>query len=215
MSIESLIAMFREHGNEEQAKAMNAYMKHQFVHLGMKTPLRRELLKSFLKEHPLQKEWIPILWELPEREFQIAAIDMLALMKKKLTTEDLPLVERLITTKSWWDSVDALAAHIAGEIFRKDDAARREYVERWNESDNMWLNRTAILHQLTYKAQTDEVLLYRCVLRHAESKEFFHQKAIGWALRTYAKVNPESVLSFVESHKLKPLSRREALKHFV
>jgi 3-methyladenine DNA glycosylase AlkD len=214
MSIESLIALFRENANEDQAIPMNAYMKNNFIHLGIKTPLRRELLKTFLKENPLEKEWISILWELPEREYQIAAVDMLALIRKKLTAEDLPLVERLITTKSWWDTVDALAAHIAGEIFRKDEAARRDYVMQWNESDNMWLNRTAILHQLTYKTRTDEDLLYRCVLRHAESNEFFHQKAIGWALRTYAKVNPGSVLEFVESHKLKPLSRREALKHF-
>lgn len=214
MSIEALIALFRENANEAAAKPMNAYMKHQFIHLGIKTPLRRELMKSFLKEHPLQKEWIPMLWELPEREFQAAAVDMLALMKKRLTAHDLPLVERLITTKSWWDTVDAIAAHIAGELFRKDEAIRRDYVDRWIESDNMWLNRTAILHQLTYKTKTDEGLLYRCVLRHSESKAFFHQKAIGWALRTYAKVNPESVLAFVESHELKPLSRREALKHF-
>lgn len=76
----------------------------------------------------------------------------------------------------------------------------------------MWLNRTAILHQLHYKKQTDEVLLYDCVRRHAHSKQFFHQKAIGWALRTYGGHNPSSVLAFVETNELKPLSKREALR---
>jgi 3-methyladenine DNA glycosylase AlkD len=33
-------------------------------------------------------------------------------------------------------------------------------------------------------------------------------------LREYAKTNPVFVQQFVASHELKPLSKREALKHF-
>ncbi|MBH5317637.1 DNA alkylation repair protein [Paenibacillus sp. GSMTC-2017] len=212
MSIELLVETLRLHGNRENAVKMDAYMKNLFVHLGIKTPERRAHMKAFLKNHPFQKEWIPLLWELPERELQSVAVDMLVLIKKKLTPVDLPMIEYLITTKSWWDSVDGIAAHIAGTIFKAYPEARKEYVEKWTESDNMWLNRTAILHQLHYKQDTDEYLLYDCICRHAHSKEFFHQKAIGWALREYGKCNPKSVIAFVDANELKPLSKREALR---
>ena len=43
--------------------------------------------------------------------------------------------------------------------------------------------------------------------------EFFIRKAIGWALREYARVAPDWVLAFASTHELSPLSRREALKH--
>ncbi|EGA90470.1 hypothetical protein GPDM_04869 [Planococcus donghaensis MPA1U2] len=39
------------------------------------------------------------------------------------------------------------------------------------------------------------------------------QKAIGWTLREYAKKDAEWVETFVSTHELMPLSKREALKH--
>lgn len=45
--------------------------------------------------------------------------------------------------------------------------------------------------------------------------EFFIRKAIGWALREYAKVEAGWVRTFVaeRQHELSGLSKREALKH--
>ena len=60
-------------------------------------------------------------------------------------------------------------------------------------SDNMWTNRSAILHQLKFKQETDTDLLFKIIKQHSDSKEFFIQKAIGWALREYAKTNSEVV----------------------
>ncbi len=77
----------------------------------------------------------------------------------------------------------------------------------------MWLNRSAILFQLGYKKDTDASVLFDECFKHRHSKEFFIQKAIGWALREYGKVNPDSVRKFVGSAELKPLSTREALKN--
>ena len=94
----------------------------------------------------------------------------------------------------------------------------REYGEKvmleWSKSDNMWTNRSAILHQLKFKQETNTDLLFEIIKQHSSSKEFFIQKAIGWVLREYAKTNPDLVKEFVEGHPLKPLSKREALKHF-
>ena len=46
-------------------------------------------------------------------------------------------------------------------------------------------------------------------------KEFFIQKAQGWALREFAKTNPEAVRNFVSENEkvLSPLTKREALKN--
>ena len=83
---------------------------------------------------------------------------------------------------------------------------------RFSKNENMWLNRAAIICQLSYRERTNTDLLEMAIVPHLESKEFFHQKAIGWALRQYGKTNPQWVKDFVASHTLKPLSRREALR---
>ncbi|WP_410511475.1 DNA alkylation repair protein [Paenibacillus sp. BR2-3] len=182
------------------AKAMSAYMRDQFPFLGIKTPLRSEIIKEFLALHP------------PEREYQYTALDILLKIRRKLEPQDLPLIEGFITSRSWWDTVDLLASNAAGFLLHKFPQLQAEYGEKWLQSDNMWLNRTALLFQLHYKQDTNEALLYRYILTHAESPEFFIQKAIGWALREYSKINPASVKNFIEKENLKPLSKREGLK---
>ena len=107
-----------------------------------------------------------------------------------------------------------IASNLVGNLFQKYPHLIPAYVSKWEKSDNMWLVRTAIIFQLKYKNDTDFKLLKRVIERHLSSKEFFIQKAIGWALRQYAKFEPELVQEYVKRTDLKPLSRREALKHF-
>ena len=76
----------------------------------------------------------------------------------------------------------------------------------------MWSNRVSIIFQLKYKTETNTELLSKFILRHTVSKDFFHHKAIGWALREYSKTALEFVLKFVEKHELSTLSKNEALK---
>jgi hypothetical protein len=46
-----------------------------------------------------------------------------------------------------------------------------------------------------------------------DNEEFFHRKAIGWALRDYGKTNPRWVRGWVDTHpELSGLSQREALR---
>jgi 3-methyladenine DNA glycosylase AlkD len=87
-------------------------------------------------------------------------------------------------------------------------------MDEWIESDNIWLARTAILHQLGYKSQTNADRLFDYCLRRASDKEFFLRKSIGWALREYSKTDETAVRRFVDANAsaLSPLSRKEALK---
>jgi 3-methyladenine DNA glycosylase AlkD len=216
---QGIIEKFEANRNEELAGPMTAYLKNHFPFLGIKSPLRKELLKEQFVEYALpepqqlfQEVWK--MYNLPEREYQYAAIALIEKMKKHLTTEDFFALLQLIETKSWWDSVDSIAPHFVGRIVKLDRGYGEKIMMEWSLSDNMWTNRSAILHQLKFKQETNTDLLFEIIKQHSSSGEFFIQKAIGWVLREYAKTDPDCVKSFVEGQPLKPLSKREALKHF-
>lgn len=215
---EQLRNMMAEKADEENAVHMKAYMKGQFPFFGIKTPQRREIEKQFFSgtgmlKQPFNEEFVLSLWELPERELQAAAIDYIVKYLKQLTKEHVYLMKQLITTKSWWDTVDMLAQKPVGKIAADHPELIQEEIESWAVADDMWLRRSAILFQLKYKERTNEDLLYRYITLNADSKEFFIQKGIGWALREYSKTNPESVRDFITSHRLAPLSVREGSRH--
>ena len=134
-------------------------------------------------------------------------------LKGNYKKDDIQLIEKLIGNNSWWDSVDTIAKYILGEYLLEFQSETKKVMERFSNSENMWLNRSAILFQLGYKQKTKAAFLFSECIKQAHSKEFFIQKAIGWALREYAKINPEEVKDFVLNSDLKPLSTKEALKN--
>jgi 3-methyladenine DNA glycosylase AlkD len=119
----------------------------------------------------------------------------------------------MLITKSWWDTVDSIAGGTVGVQFQRFPDVREKYLPKWRASDNFWLRRTAILFQLNYKKETDFDLLCEIIRENLDSNEFFINKAIGWSLRQYARIDPKAVKKFAKSTRLHPLSQREALKH--
>jgi 3-methyladenine DNA glycosylase AlkD len=215
---EILTMLFESNCNEKEAEPMKKYMKDHFPFLGIKSPIRKELEKVFFKEtgilkEPFDQELIIELWEKEEREYQYTALTYIEKSSKRLQKEDLALMERLVLEKSWWDTVDAIAAKPVGQIAEKFPEVIEETIDDWSVHVNMWLRRTAILFQLKYKEKTDEERLYRYIRSNSDSKEFFIQKAIGWALREYSKTNPSSVKQFIYENSLAPLSVREGSKY--
>ncbi|MBC1464053.1 DNA alkylation repair protein [Listeria welshimeri] len=209
-------ALFRANRSLEEAGPMEAYMKNQFTFLGIKAGKRKKLLAGFIKENGAPTDlldYVIVLFKEEEREFQHVAIDLLSRYGKEQPREAIQVYEKLIVTKSWWDTVDGLAGTIISNHFKLYPDLIPTYNEAWINGENIWLARTAILFQLKYKDQTDTELLFSNCEKWLSSKEFFIQKAIGWALRQYAKVDSEAVRIFVNTHPLAPLSRREALKH--
>jgi len=206
--------------NDAHAFRMAKYMKDHFDYFGIQAPIRKEITRKFLKENPLPKgkELMIIakkMWKLPQREYQYIAMDFLIRKSRYLEVEAIDFLVYLITTKSWWDSVDSIASNLVGTYFELYPQEKRSYTQKWIHSENMWLQRTAIIFQLKYKNNLDEDLLFEHILICAGSKEFFIQKAIGWALRQYAKTQPMAVKRFVENNELKSLSKREALKGII
>ncbi|MBC1379584.1 DNA alkylation repair protein [Listeria innocua] len=208
--------IFRANRSLADSRPMEAYMKNQFLFLGIRATERKKLVAEFLKENGMPVDLLGFVVELfaeEEREFQYAAIDLLSRYGKKQASEAIEIYEQLVTTKSWWDTVDGLAGTVVSNHFKLYPDLIPIYNEAWINGDNIWLARTAILFQLKYKEETNAELLFANCEKWLGSKEFFIQKAIGWALRQYAKVDSEAVRVFVKSHTLAPLSRREALKH--
>lgn len=209
---------FRKESNLKLAIPMENYMKNNFTYFGIKTEKRRAIFKLNYELNKLEvkSNFKAIAWELfqmKEREFHQTAIDLLVKeFKKNFVLEDIQLIEKLIITNSWWDSVDTIAKYILGGYLLQFPSETLKIVERFSNSENMWLNRSAILFQLSYKEKTNfEILRSECE-KHKDSNEFFIQKAIGWALRDYSRFNPNGVETYVNSTNLKPLSRREALR---
>ncbi|WP_409343172.1 DNA alkylation repair protein [Paenibacillus sp. MBLB4367] len=214
---EGLQNVMRMNADVQAAGPMQAYMKHQFRFLGIPSPKRKELIRGYAAECGWPEgdelcDAVIALWELPEREYHYLALDLLAKKAKKLRKQDIGLLETLVTDKSWWDTVDAIASILVGSLFEAYPELIVPYIDKWLSSGNMWLQRTAILFQLKYKKKTDVPLLFRCIETGFGSREFFIQKAIGWALREYAKTDPAAVIAFAEAQPLAALSRREALK---
>ncbi|MEO1403486.1 MAG: DNA alkylation repair protein [Cyanobacteria bacterium J06635_1] len=215
--LRSLRTHFEQHAHPENAPAMEKYMRNQFKFLGIKTPEHNALFKQFIASHGLPElseldTILLTLWSWPKREFQYLGGDFLHRFRKQLTPEILPTIEKLITTKSWWDTVDGLASRKIGTLFSRFPGEVGNYIQHWRHSDNLWLRRTTLLFQLSYKANTDETLLFSLIEENTSSDEFFIQKAIGWALREYSKTAPTSVKQFVADHAMASLSKREALK---
>ncbi|MGK7389328.1 MAG: DNA alkylation repair protein [Candidatus Cyclobacteriaceae bacterium M2_1C_046] len=207
-----------QHRNAENAVSMKKYMKDHFNFLGLKSPERRILLREFINEKgipsPKDSENIAIgLWSLPYREYQYIGMEMMDRILKETISDDVYAIEYMLEYKQWWDSIDFIATHLVGKLFLQHAHIQEKYFNKWNESDDIWLNRTAILFQLKYKENTNTDLLSTAIVSHNKSEEFFIQKAIGWALREYAKTDPDWAKIFVENNELPNLSQREALKN--
>lgn len=222
---QKLVRIFSKNKNTGEAKLMKKYMRDKFEFFGLKSPVRKTLAQECLKTKlagPQEiRDLAKILWAKSQRELQYFMIDYLIKHFKVFGEEsaefkaNMDCVKHLLTTKSWWDSVDMLSFNIVGGLVQKHPMLGKRVMENWINDDNMWLRRAAILHQLKYKKQTDEEMLFRFCSARAHEKEFFIQKSIGWALRSYAFTNDSAVKKFLSKHKkdLSKLSFKEAAKH--
>lgn len=206
-------------GDKVYARRMRAYMKEKFEFYGLSAGDRRILTKDLIKESRTLSvdhrfELAESLWQEPYRECHYTAMDVLSTVESKIDHTYLQRVEELITTHSWWDTVDWLASHLVGQICREYRAEGELYLMEWLNSDDIWLNRTCLIHQLFYKeaANFEKLKDYIFALEH--KNEFFIQKVIGWALRQYSKSNAYEVEEYIRDHPaMSNLARREGLKH--
>jgi len=217
--LERLTATYAAAADPERAAPMRAYMKDVAPFLGLTTPVRRALSRTVLQglPRPDEADCTAIAlrcWQLPEREYHYFAADYLRRHARACSSGFLPVARHLVATVSWWDTVDALAAHVVGALVAADPKLTAD-MDTWIADDDLWIARTALLHQLRFKERTDTERLFTYCLRQSGHPDFFIRKAIGWCLREYAKTDPEAVRAFLarERGRFAPLSVREALKN--
>lgn len=211
---------FEKANNSIHAVQMEAYMKNHFKFIGIRSPERKVIQKPFLTEFhtslSLLQRWEIIfeLWKKDEREYQLFAMDLLNKFKKSdFVLTDIEQLETLITTKSWWDSVDTIAPNTLGVYFQKFPHQQKIITNNWSVSGNIWLQRSCLIFQLKYKNNVNFELLSSLIRKFQSNNEFFIQKAIGWSLRQYSKYKPEKVRDFLAENKLSNLATREASKY--
>jgi 3-methyladenine DNA glycosylase AlkD len=218
--LSELRKMMRKAGDPERARGQQAYMKSSMPYHGLRNAETRAICREVFHGYE-PNDWqadVAAIWRAAKwREERYAAIELAQIKKARPlhTIEALPLFEELVVSGAWWDYVDSIAAHDVGLILEQDPRPARKAMLAWSKSDDIWKRRTSILAQLRFKDATDMDLLYRCIEPSLGEKEFFLRKAIGWALRELAYVDPAEVIHYVRANerRLSPLSRREALKH--
>lgn len=215
--IETLQAEFEKEQNLLKSLEQKAYLKNQFEFYGLSSPERRLvqkpfLVKAYLPPKAALQDLVTELWNKPQREFQYFAEELVFKYHKEIEQQDIALLEYMITHKSWWDTVDFIATKPVGAYFKQYPELKKQYVEKWINSKNMWLQRTALIFQLKYKTELDTELLSYAINNLLGSKEFFINKAIGWILREYTRTNADWVTAFVEKADLSNLSKKEALR---
>jgi len=205
-------------GDKKNAKQMSAYMRDQFEFLGIKTPKRRQICREAFKKAARTKQ---IIWEFvdlclqkPQREYQYIACDYLVRMKKYTTLADISTLRTLVETKAWWDTIDTLVK-VFTELYLRYPLEMSGIMLSWSQDENIWVRRIALEFQLLLKERTDTVLLAQIIENNLGSKEFFINKAIGWALRDHSKTDSDWVARFIHTHRntLAALSIREGSKY--
>ena len=217
MKLLDLITELEEKRNELLAVSMERYMQDKFRFLGVRGATRTEIYKKYFPEARKSKaidwDFIENCWNKEEREFQYVVVYYLKAMQRFFKREDISRLKYLIVTKSWWDTVDLLAKVVGSLVIRIE--GYEQIMLEWSKDSNIWLNRVAILYQLSLKDKVDKQILDKILVNNLGDNEFFINKAIGWALRDYSKFDPEWVREFIKKNRdnMANLSIREASKY--
>ena len=218
--VPAVAAAFAPLADAERAKAMKAYLLNQFEFVGLPAPVRRHAVRALGKVVWTREALLHVaqqLWQKPEREYRYTAVDLLRQHSRLLQVSDLLTLRDLLQRDAWWETVDGLSAVISDVLHRvaPTEAHAVELMDEWVHHPDFWVRRAAMLHQLGWRLDTHEQRLFGYATQLAHEKEFFIRKAIGWALRDYARWNPQAVTDFVVQHRevLSPLTVREAAKH--
>jgi len=220
--IEAVRVGLRAAADPAKAPAMQAYMKSAMPYLGVSSPARAVVLREAFAAHRLDgfeawRDTALALWrEATHREERYSAVALASHRgyRAHITRAALLLLEEFIVDGAWWDHVDE-TAHLVGTLLLDDRAWMTKTMRAWSTDPHLWKRRVSIICQLQCKDATDLDLLHANIEANLDDRDFFIRKAIGWALRQYARTDPDEVLRYVRAHadRLSPLSQREALKH--
>ncbi len=208
---------FAKEGDPVRAEGQMRYMRNKYAYYGLKAPEWVAILKEIFADFGMYDgknlyKFARLCFDEEYHEMFYAGLQMVEKQIRKQPADFIDFLEKAIIKGGWWDTVDWINK-LVGIHFRRYPDLQHPYCKAWIRSDNIWLQRVALIHQLLYKDSTNQKLLFEMILFRRESSEFFVQKGAGWALRQYSKVNPRAVTEFIAKHpELSTLTRREGMK---
>lgn len=198
-------------------------MKSTLPFLGIPMPDVRRIVRSALRDHPIDDQsdlvdTVTELWDdVTHREQWYAALGILRAPRHRVLRDGhlVPLYDHLVVTGCWWDVVDDVATHCLRELVVREPTKTAQLMRSWSIDEHLWRRRAALVCQVGAKGETDPDLLHDVVVANMGDPDFFVRKGMGWALRDYARTDPEWVRQFVAEHgpAMSALSVREATKH--
>ena len=212
-----------EHADPAKAEGMKRYMKSEMPNRGVQAPLLRRLCKNVFRRHPIQdkEDWqaaVLDLWRNASyREERYAAMELAGAKRYEpfRTLDTRSLCEEMIVTGAWWDYVDAIASRRLRDLLEKYPSQLSRVMRAWSHDRDRWKRRSSIICQINRKSDTNLTLLFDCIDPNLSDPDFFIRKGIGWALRSLAWTDLETVETYISQNRdrISPLSRREALKN--
>lgn len=219
MTINQLIKVFEANADHENAVKQEAYLKNQFPFLGLAKPIRAKLEKEFVKSTKLlsKTEVIEIIFELSQlgyREYLYTSQMVMQANYKRFEYDDIINLTTVTRSNQWWENTDGFQSFLK-KWFRDNPEYIKPFVLVFYKDENLWMRRLAIIAQLGMKDLTDFTVMKRALRYNFKYDEFFIQKAIGWALRDYSKINQVEVAKFIDDYHLKMsnLAIREGSKY--
>ncbi|WP_457950439.1 DNA alkylation repair protein [Pseudarthrobacter sp. alpha12b] len=217
--IAAVRSALRELADPARAAGAQAYMKSPLPSLGVRVPEVRRTAAWAAREFPPSsaaqlRATVLELWRTSTfREEKYAAIDLTAHRLVAGDLDMLPVYEEIIRSGAWWDFADGVSGRIC-DLLQAHRGEMSRVLRQWSRDPDLWIRRASITSQLRAKKTTDTQLLAAVIEPNLADRGFFIRKAIGWALREYAKTAPEWVEAFATRHRdaMSPLSRREALR---
>jgi len=223
ITLEQLRTELAAAGDPVRAAGQQRYMKSAMPYHGLRLPELRAILRPHLATFaPADRDdWertVRTFWDgATHREERYAAIALARHRSARAwqDPESLDLYRHLVVTGAWWDVVDDVAQHLVAVVLAGHRDATTPVMRAWAVEDDLWLRRTAVLCQTPHGPDTDLDLLGYAVEQNLDDPSFWLRKAIGWALRQYARTDPDWVRAYVDGlgDRLSGLSRREATKH--
>lgn len=213
-------ARLADSADPARAAGAQAYLKSAMPQLGVRVPEVRRIVKAevaaapFTSADELRCAVLELFRTATYREERYAAIDLTASRLVRTDLAMLPVYEEIIRTGAWWDLVDGVEDRL-GRLLQAHRGVLTPVLLQWSKDPDFWIRRSSITAQLGAKTNTDTGLLAAVIEVNLADREFFIRKAIGWALREYAKTDPAWVRQFAAAHAdaISPLSRREALRN--
>jgi 3-methyladenine DNA glycosylase AlkD len=211
-----------DRADPQRAQAQQRYMKSSMPFRGVGMAEVRALAGRALKQRPAtsQTQMLALaraLWE--PAQFREERYLALAVCRDRAhasfqDSRCLPTYLAFIRSGAWWDLVDETST-LVGLVLDRDPEPATAIVRGWITDADMWVRRAAIICQRARGDRSDRTLLEDALVANLDDQEFFIRKAAGWALRQYARTDPNWVRDFVAQHeaRMSALTRREALKH--